>query len=60
MEDKTKFFENLISLLRTIVERLDSLAVEVDNLKGIVNEIENQQDIILENQVGHQAICGDS
>lgn len=60
MEEKTKFLDNLISLLQTIVERLDNLTIEIDNLKAIVNELENQQDIILENQVGHQAICGDS
>lgn len=42
MEEKTKFFDNLVSLLRTIVDRLDTQAVEIDNLKARISKLESK------------------
>lgn len=60
MEDRTKFADNLMDLLKQIVIHLKAHDEAIEELKAKDNEIEHQLDIIFENQIGHQAICGDS
>jgi len=60
MEDRTKFADNLMDLLRQIVTHLKAHDEAIEELKVKDTEIEHQLDIIFENQIGHQAICGDS
>ena len=60
MEDRTKFADNLIDLLKQIVIHLKAHDEAIEELLAKDNEIEHQLDIIFENQIGHQAICGDS
>lgn len=42
MDIETKFLDNLINLLRTIVDRLDTQAVEIDNLKAKISKLESR------------------
>lgn len=60
MEDRTKFADNLIDLLKQIVIHLKAHDEAIEELKAKDTEIEHQLDIIFENQVGHQDICGNS
>ena len=60
MEDRTKFADNLMDLLKQIVTHLKAHDEAIEELKAKDTEIEQQLDIIFENQIGHQAICGDS
>lgn len=60
MEDRTKFADNLMDLLKQIVTHLKAHDDAIEKLVAKDDEIENQLDIIFENQIGHQAICGDS
>lgn len=60
MEDRTKFADNLIDLLKQIVAHLKAHDEAIEELVAKDNEIEHQLDIIFENQVGHQDICGNS
>lgn len=59
-EETPEFVEKLIGVLKSIVDRLDTQAVDIENIKAREDELEHQLDIIFENQIGHQAICGDS
>lgn len=59
-EETPEFVEKLMGVLKSIVDRLDTQAVDIENIKAREDELEHQLDIIFENQVGYQAICGDS
>ena len=60
MEDRTKFTDNLIDLLKQIVSHLKTHDEAIEKLVAKDNEIEHQLDIIFENQIGSQDICGNS
>lgn len=59
MEDRTKFADNLMDLLKQIVTHLKAHDDAIEKLVAKDDEIEHQLDIIFENQIGYQAICGD-
>ncbi len=60
MEDRTKFADNLMDLLKQIVTHLKAHDDAIEKLVAKDDEIEHQLDIIFENQISYQAICGNS
>jgi len=59
-EEQIKFIDNLTTLLGQLVSRLKDIDEDIQKLKTKDDELEHQLDIIFENQVGHQDICGNS
>lgn len=59
-QETTEFIDKLMTVLKIVVDKLDSQYAEINKLRARDDELEHQLDIIFENQVGYKAICGDS